>query len=114
MGKIEVYIKNEKVPLIQGVSHPLDEHPCLDRNISRTESVLSDRDKLALTCVDQFASERSLPVEVYDVHTYRGRLRAFLKGIRTTPTVVVDKQRFEGKELTVEQLRKKLKSQGHQ
>ena len=78
MGKIEVYIKNEKVTLTQGLLHPLDEHPCLDRNISRTESVLSDRDKLAFTCVEQFASERSLPIEVYDVHTYRGRLRAFL------------------------------------
>ena len=110
MGKIEVYIKNEKVTLTQGLLHPLDEHPCLDRNISRTESILSDRDKLALTFVEQFASERSLPMEVYDVHTYRGRLRAFLKGIRTMPTVIVGNHRFEGKELTLEQLRNKLES----
>jgi len=110
MGKIEVYIKNEKVTMTQGVLHPLDEHPCLGRNISRTESVLSDCDKLALTCVEQFASERSFPIEVYDIHTYRGRLRAFLKVIRTTPTVIVGNHRFEGKELTSEQLRSKLES----
>jgi hypothetical protein len=107
--RIEIYIKNEKIVVSEGFVRPVIDHPCLDRNISRVQRILSENDRLALEFTEQFANDKGLPVEVYDVHTFKGKLKAWLKGISTTPTIIVGTSRIEG-ELTPEQLKCKLQS----
>jgi hypothetical protein len=107
--RIEIYIKNEKVAVPVGFVRPVIDHPCLDRNISRVQRILSENDRLALEFTEQFANDKGLPVQVYDVHTFKGKLKAWLKGIRTTPTIIIGTSRIEG-ELTPEQLKCKLQS----
>ena len=109
VDRIEIYIKNERVAVPVAFVRPVVDHPCLDRNISRVQRIMSENDRLALEFTEQFADGKGLPVEVYDVHTLKGKLKAWLKGIKTTPTIVVGASRIEG-ELTPEQLKCKLQS----
>ncbi len=84
-GKIQIYIKNEEVPVTQGVTRPLADHYCTDREIVKTEKVMTDSDSQALNIVEEFANEKGMLVEIYDINTTTGKLKASLRGVRTTP-----------------------------
>jgi len=107
--KIEVYIRNKEF-LVQRifVRGPSD-HPCMDRESLIYERSMPDVDRLALEVVNDFAKEKDLQVEVCDVSTFKGKLKASLKGIDRTPTIIICKSRIEG-ELASELLRSKLES----
>jgi len=108
-SKIQIYIKNEEVLVTQGVTRPVVDHYCTDREIVKTERVMADSDLQALNIVKEFANEKGIPVEVCDVNTTTGKLKASLRGIRTTPTIIVGKVRIEGV-LASELLRNRLES----
>jgi hypothetical protein len=111
IDKIEVYIKNEKVIVGQRVTEPISDgvmkHMCFSKKILDTEKVMPEAEKLALDVVNEFASEKGLNVAVYDVSTFKGKLKARLKGIKTTPTIIIGKVKIEG-EHTSELLKSKL------
>jgi hypothetical protein len=109
IGRIEVYIKNEDVAVSQGVSRPAMDHPCLDRELLQTERVTPESDRLALMIAEEFANQNELSLNVYDVHTLRGKIRATLKGIKKTPTIIIGESRIEGT-LAPELIRAKLES----
>lgn len=106
--KIEVYIRNAEVPVRAGfVRGPVD-HPCLDANVVKIERVISEADRRALEVVNEFAREKDLQVEICDVETFRGRLKAGVKGVSKTPVVIVGQSRIEGEHSSA-QLKSKLK-----
>lgn len=107
--KIEVYIKNENVVISQGIMRPVIDHYCTDGTMSKTESIVPEREKLALTVAEEFANEKGLSFEVCDVHTFKGKLKAKLRGVRTTPTIIIGENKIEG-ELAPELLKSKLES----
>jgi hypothetical protein len=108
-GKIEVYIRNKEVPVKRTFVRGPSDHPCLDTESLIYERIMPDVDRLALEVVNNFAKEKGLQVEVCNVSTFKGKLKASLKGIDKTPTIIIGKSRIEG-ELASELLRSKLES----
>jgi hypothetical protein len=105
--KIEVYIRSAEVP-VQAVfvRGPVD-HPCLDENVVKTERVISEADRRALEVVNEFAREKGLKVEICNVETFGGKLKAGVKRISKTPVVIVGQSRIEGEHSSA-QLKSKL------
>ena len=114
IDRIEVYIRNEEVATNQAIiiGHPISDglttHYCTAKETLKTERVMSEADRLALEVVQKFAGQNGLRVEVCDVSTFRGQLRARLRGIRKTPAVVVGGNRIEVQ--NIETLADRLKS----
>lgn len=110
IGKIEVYIRNEEVVTGEAVGGKVvAEHGCTVVRGVKTEKMMPEADRETLDIVNQFAHDKGLPVEVCNLGTLTGRLKAKRKGIRTTPTIVIGNARIEG-ELASELLRSKLES----
>ncbi len=107
--KIEVYIRNDKVPVPQEFVRSVVDHPCLDRQVSKIERVMPQSDELALKCAREFADSKGISIEVCDINTFGGRIKAWMKGVSTSPTIIVGDSRVQG-EFTEEQLRSKLQS----
>ena len=112
INKIEVFVRNEEGvvgqaiigrPIVDGVTT----HYCTAKETMKTEKVMSQADAQVLTIVREFASSRNLRVQVYDVLQLKGKLKASMKRIKTTPAVLVGNCRFEGADL-IEALRNKL------
>jgi len=114
VDKIEVYIRTEEVVTGQAIiGRPMSDgvttHYCTSRETLKTEKITPEADKLVLEVVNEFADEKGLDVEVYDVSTFKGRFKASVKGVKTTPTIIIGKARIEG-ESNLELLKNKLKS----
>ena len=102
MGKaIEVYVKTKELvtqtslegrPLAAGSTM----HHCSVKEIAKTERMISEEEKTALTLAEAFAKERRLNVHFVNVTSLRGKLKAWLNGVRLTPTIVVGNRRFVG------------------
>jgi hypothetical protein len=113
IDRIEVYVRSEKVITGQRITEPLSDgvvkHQCFSKKVLDTEKVMPEVDKQVLETVKEFAKERSLSVEVYDVSSYKGKLKTVLKGIKKTPTIVIGTSRIEG-DFTPSVLKNKLDS----
>ena len=113
IDKIQVYVRKRKTLVGQVVVGPVSDgtfhHACLSRKMLEYEKVASETDRVALEAVNNFAEERGLRVEVLDTSTFKGRLRAYLKGIDKTPVIALGKNIIEG-EQTPQLLRSKLES----
>jgi hypothetical protein len=110
VDKIEVYIRNEEVVAGDTVGgEVVGEHGCTVIRCVKTEKVMPEADKIALSVATEFAKEKSLNVEVCNVSTVKGKLKASLKGIKTTPTIVVGDLKIEG-EHTPDMLKSKLET----
>jgi len=112
--KIELYIKNEEV--ITGetiIGHPISDgamtHWCTAKETLKTQKVMPQADKVALEVANEFAKENRLRIEVYDITSFKGKLKATRRGVKTTPTLILDNQKIEG-EQTPESLRNMLKT----
>jgi hypothetical protein len=68
---------------------------------------MPEKDQQVLMATEDFASKHGLCIEVCDVVTFTGRLKAFLKGVKTTPATLIRNSRFEG-DLAQEALQSKL------
>lgn len=98
---IEVYIVNKEVITRTSLEgRPLaaagEVHYCSVKEISKTEQVISEEDKAALKLVEEFAAEKNLRFRVIDVASLKGKLRARLKGVKATPTIIVGNNRLIG------------------
>jgi hypothetical protein len=71
-------------------------HYCSVKEISKTEKVISEEDKAALKLVEELAAEKNLRFRVINVASLRGKLRARLKGVKATPTIIVGNNRLTG------------------
>jgi hypothetical protein len=121
-SRIEVYVKIEKV----GVRGQKSDRPVTDAfqprmsrwgwtNVegkpAKTEEVMSESDKAALDCAQEFAESKGLPIEICDINTSKGKIKAWMKGVKTTPTILIGKSRVEGR-FTLRQLKNKLENFG--
>jgi len=113
IDKIQVYVRKRKTVVGQVAIGPVSDgtyhHACLSRKMLEYEKVASETDRAALEAVNNFAHERNLRVEVLDISTFKGKLKAYLKGIDKTPVITVGKNIIEG-EQTPQLLRSKLES----
>lgn len=73
--------------------------------------LLSEEDSTALTRVLQIFKENQEPVRVYDVSRITDKLRLLKYGIRKTPAVIIDGEKYEGLEAISNKLSTK---QSHQ
>jgi glutaredoxin len=98
---IEVYITNKEVITSTSLEgRPLaaagEVHYCSVKEISKTEKVISQEDGAALNLVKELATEKNLKFRIIDVSSSKGKLKARLKGVRTTPTIIVGNKRLIG------------------
>jgi len=112
--KIEVYIKGEEVVvgsemIGQPVSDGVTTHYCTINQALKREELMPEADRLALEIVNKFASEKGLKVEVCDISTFKGKMKARLKNVRVTPTILIGERRIESED-ELRQLRSKLES----
>ncbi len=101
MGKaIEVYLKSVAVPVGIEEAYYLicSGHECTRKPaaFAKVDRVLSEADRSLFDVVRTVAKEKGEDVRVYDLSTFRGRFMARLKGVHSTPTVIIDNHRIEG------------------
>jgi len=99
--KIEVYITNKEVVISTGLEgRPLagaeGVHYCSVKKISKTEKVTSEEDEAVLKLVKEVATEKNHKFQIIDISSSKGKLKARLKGVRTTPTIIVGNKRLIG------------------
>jgi hypothetical protein len=91
---IEVYVKSEEtLERPTGDYSIYDEHPCQMKH--DVMKILRPDDKRALEILHDVAKEKKSTVKVYDLLTSWGRLKAFARGIKTAPTVVIGSSKIE-------------------
>ena len=98
---VEVYIMNKEVvtqtalegrPLVAGG----EVHYCSVKEISKTEKIISDDDKAALQLVKTLTAKKDFKIRVVDVASLKGKMKAKLKGVKATPTIIVGNNRLVG------------------
>lgn len=102
---IEVYIRTEEVltsKAIMGrpISDGVTTHYCTIRETAKKEKIMPEADRFALEVVKEFADSKGVRLEVCDVSTFRGKLRARSKGIKAIPTILVGGVRIEGEQVS--------------
>jgi len=98
---ILVYVTKKEV--VTGTSYvtctgkqpPLGEFHQLHR-AGKTEKVMPEEDESALKLAKELAVEKGLRVQVINVTSLKGRVSARLKGVKTTPTIILGKNRLSG------------------
>jgi len=100
MGKvIEVYVKNSEVPV--GIEHGYylisPGHECTRTPVTAAvmEKVLPEADRNVLELLQVIAQQKQLKVRVYNISTLRGKLRAQLRGVKKTPTIIFRDHRID-------------------
>ena len=98
---IEVYIANKEVvtqtslegrPLAAGDGV----HYCSVKEIAKTEKIISEEETATLKLVKKLAAEKGFKIQIIDTANFRGKIRAKLKGVKTTPTIIIGDSRIEG------------------
>jgi hypothetical protein len=82
---------------------------CTDKERFRKEELMSEADRIALEVTSEFAKEKGLCLKIYNLLTFKARVKATLKRINETPVVVIGKYRIIG-EHSSELLRSELES----
>ena len=96
MRVIEVYVRSEEK--VKGTADGdysiYAEHPCQAK--SNIAKILCSNDKQALEMLCDVAKEKSFAVKVCDLSTSWGRLKAFAKGIKTVPAIIIGSSKIDG------------------
>jgi len=73
-------------------------HPCTAKPITPPlyESVLPETHIHAIKIAEKIAKEKGMGLQVHNTSTRLGKLNAFLKGVKETPTVIIDNQKITG------------------
>ncbi len=101
---IEVYVKNEYVPVQTDYSSFATDHAACRGTIYKEESyqkfktkkVIAPTDTKALETIEKIAKQNDLILKVYNISTFKGRLKALSRGIKLTPTIVVGTHKITG------------------
>jgi len=96
MKAIEVYIKTEErlQPPPGGSYADYDAHPCWQKhNIRR---IITPDHERALKNLKAETEQKNIALKIYDVTTFSGKFKAFIRGIRTTPFTIIGTNRIEG------------------
>lgn len=111
VNKIEAYVRRKRTIVRQYTTPPISDgvinHYCLSKQVTEYENSLPEADLHMLEVLGEFCKGKNIKVEIYDVSTLKGRLKASLRGITETPAAIIGQHRIEG-ELTSELLRSKF------
>jgi len=98
---IEVYIMNKEVitqTAIEG--RPLAAgggvHYCTVKEVAKTEKIVSNEDKAAIQLVEALVAGKGLKIRIIDMASFKGKVKARLKGVKTTPIIIVGNNRIVG------------------
>lgn len=100
-SKILLFIKSEEVAVGQTfIGRPMSDgvqtHWCTFKETVKTERVIPDADAVVLNVVRKIANEKGLALEIIDVSSFKGKVKAKMKGIKKTPAIVLGKRKLEG------------------
>jgi len=98
-GKIQVYVKSEKKLVGEHFSAPVSDgvmtHTCLDKKMLEYERALPQNEKEVLEYLNSLAEKKDISVEVIDLSTLKGKLKASANRVNSTPTIIVGQKRIE-------------------
>lgn len=80
------------------ISDGVTTHYCTVVETAKTGRAYFEEDQLVLDAMKNNAELDQFAVEIVDISTLKGRLRALSKGVKETPTVIVDGIKIEGYE----------------
>jgi hypothetical protein len=110
--KIEFHVKTEKKLVGQHFSTPVSDgvmtHTCLDKKMLKYERELSRSEKEIIEYLNSLAEKMDLDVEVIDLSTVRGRLKAASTGVKSTPVLIIDHERIENPK--IDEVKRRLES----
>ena len=61
------------------------------------ESILSETHQQAIEVARRMAKEKGFELKVYNLSSKVGKLKAFLKGVKRTPTIIIDNHKVTDK-----------------
>jgi len=106
MRKVELYVRSEKQlsPTTHQESGTCEHTATGQVEVFRPHGklkfeqtkTLRESDKRALEIVGAIAKEKGWRVEVVDLSSYMGKMKASLKGVRSTPVMFIGGQKIEG------------------
>ncbi len=100
--RIEVYVKNEEIT----VSYPLlKNYFLLDKwdiipwslinNSSCKLKIIPEKDQEAIEIARKLSEKLGAELKVYDVCKLEGKILAYLKNVKKTPTIIIGKNKIE-------------------
>lgn len=93
---IEVYVRNEEVPTKPVLVQTVPGHPCTSVECYKSEKIIPETDQSALKVAEEVSKETGAKLKIYNISTLKGRMRARLKGIKDTPTIVIGENKIKG------------------
>ena len=89
--KVEVFIKNQEV-LLQStqLGRPVADHYCTAHDTFKTEKILTEESKRVLEEAKEKAEELNANIVIFDLSTFKGRLSAGLKGVKSPTWRIVE------------------------
>jgi hypothetical protein len=104
---IEVFVSNQEVITghFKTVEFSTPGHPCTAKPIIAPilESVLPKNHLQIIEMIKKVAREHGFKIKIYNTSSRLGKIKAFLKGVKKTPTVIINNQKVTGK-ITEEKL----------
>ena len=61
------------------------------------ESILPETHQQAIEVAKKVANEKGVELKVYNLSSKAGRLKAFMKGVKRTPTIIIDNYKVTDK-----------------
>jgi len=104
MRSMEIYIKNEEVTIATGPVRPtystlLGRWDIVPWNLlpqaCYTVSILPEENREALEIAQKVAQKTGVNLKVRDVNYLEGKILAYLRGVRKTPTVIIGNKKIE-------------------
>lgn len=94
---IEVFIRSKEV-LTQHAhtGRPIAGHACTMKEGYRSQKIMSETERAALKIAEAVAEEAGTGLRIYDVGSFVGKMKASVKGIKSTPMIIVGKRKIEG------------------
>jgi len=93
---IDVYVKKREVLTKPScVGQPLGEYYSIYKETYKSEKIMSEEEMSAIRIAQKISDEEGLKLRLHDISTFMGMIHARLRGIKKTPTIVVDKTRLE-------------------
>lgn len=71
-------------------------HYCSVKELSKTEKMVSEEEKVALRLVETFCNNNIFKIQIINVSSLKGKLKARQRDVKSTPTIVVGNKRFVG------------------
>lgn len=97
-GTLQVYVRGEQKLAAENVLVYVETgHPCSGtKSVTKLkkEAILPESNRQVISIARKLAEEKGMKLQIYDVSSKEGRLRALLAGVNETPIIIVRNQRI--------------------